>query len=196
MVNPLIGLIVQAAALWRGIAVRDESYEAGYRAGHLQGWLDAMAKLQAGQASRVRWAKQSPSSAGAGRAGGGPDGGTRRACLRRLRPVSRCPRSVTPASPWAAVSPLPPAVPSVTACTRNHPGAACRRLSPPPPHRCHRGFRRRLRPRPSRHTRRHRPSARPAVKSGTGRTSTSRCMWPAFCWWLPPHCSSVPAFRP
>lgn len=26
--------------------MRDESYEAGYRAGHLQGWLDAMAKLQ------------------------------------------------------------------------------------------------------------------------------------------------------
>lgn len=27
--------------------MRDESYEAGYRAGHLQGWLDAVAKLQA-----------------------------------------------------------------------------------------------------------------------------------------------------
>ncbi|MCO4250599.1 hypothetical protein [Pseudarthrobacter raffinosi] len=27
--------------------MRDESYEAGYRAGHLQGWLDALAKLQA-----------------------------------------------------------------------------------------------------------------------------------------------------
>lgn len=27
--------------------MRDESYEAGYRAGHLQGWLDAMAKLSA-----------------------------------------------------------------------------------------------------------------------------------------------------
>ncbi len=26
--------------------MRDESYEAGYRAGHLQGWLDAMAKVQ------------------------------------------------------------------------------------------------------------------------------------------------------
>ncbi|WP_255768050.1 hypothetical protein [Pseudarthrobacter sulfonivorans] len=27
--------------------MRDESYEAGYRAGHLQGWIDAVAKLQA-----------------------------------------------------------------------------------------------------------------------------------------------------
>jgi hypothetical protein len=29
--------------------MRDESYEAGYRAGHLQGWLDAMAKQEASQ---------------------------------------------------------------------------------------------------------------------------------------------------
>lgn len=29
--------------------MRDESYEAGYRAGHLQGWLDAMAKQEAAQ---------------------------------------------------------------------------------------------------------------------------------------------------
>lgn len=32
--------------------MRDESYAAGYRAGHLQGWIDAVAKLQsAGQPS-------------------------------------------------------------------------------------------------------------------------------------------------
>ncbi|MDQ1055199.1 hypothetical protein QE394_003127 [Arthrobacter sp. SORGH_AS 212] len=30
----------------------DDSYEAGYRAGHLQGWLDAMAKVAEGQATK------------------------------------------------------------------------------------------------------------------------------------------------
>ena len=29
----------------RGCIMTDESYEAGYRAGHLQGWLDAMARF-------------------------------------------------------------------------------------------------------------------------------------------------------
>ncbi|SLK01273.1 hypothetical protein [Arthrobacter sp. P2b] len=33
--------------------MRDESYEAGYRAGHLQGWLDAMAKVAQDQPQRA-----------------------------------------------------------------------------------------------------------------------------------------------
>lgn len=69
----------------------NEAYEAGYRAGHLQGWLDAMARIQG------------PTTAAGGSAlGPAPS-----------VPPSEVPISVAPASPFSAVSPLP----SVTAPT-------------------------------------------------------------------------------
>ncbi|WP_426226330.1 hypothetical protein [Pseudarthrobacter sp. DSP2-3-2b1] len=63
----------------------NEAYEAGYRAGHLQGWLDAMARIQG------------PTTAG----GSAPR-------LAASVPPSEVPISMAPASPFAAVSPLPP----------------------------------------------------------------------------------------
>lgn len=63
----------------------DESYEAGYRAGHLQGWLDAMARVQG------------PTTAGSvpGRA--------------PSVPASEATGPLAPALPFAEVSPPPPA---------------------------------------------------------------------------------------
>lgn len=90
--------------------MRDESYEAGYRAGHLQGWLDAVAKLQAsGQPSPV--ATQSPSSADAdSRLREGPPLGQRTTAAVTSVPTPATPVpadvsiSLVPASPSAPLS--------------------------------------------------------------------------------------------
>ncbi|MGY4540613.1 hypothetical protein ACVWY0_000514 [Arthrobacter sp. UYNi723] len=90
--------------------MRDESYEAGYRAGHLQGWLDAVAKLQAsGQLSPG--ATQSPSSADAdSRLGEGPPLGQRTTAAVTSVPTPATPVpadvsiSLVPASPSAPLS--------------------------------------------------------------------------------------------
>ncbi|WP_248759574.1 hypothetical protein [Pseudarthrobacter sp. SSS035] len=103
--------------------MRDESYEAGYRAGHLQGWLDAVAKLQAsGQPSPG--ATQSPSSADAdSRLGEGPPLGQRTTAAASSVPTPATPVpadvsiSLVPASPSAPLSPpspttsVPPRIP-------------------------------------------------------------------------------------
>ncbi|ALV42609.1 hypothetical protein AU252_16840 [Pseudarthrobacter sulfonivorans] len=104
--------------------MRDESYEAGYRAGHLQGWLDAVAKLQAsGQPSPG--ATQSPSSADAdSRLGEGPPLGQRTTTAAAgsvPTPATPVPADVSislvPASPLAPLSSpsptasVPPGIP-------------------------------------------------------------------------------------
>ncbi|HAG58833.1 MAG TPA: hypothetical protein DCL83_05720, partial [Arthrobacter bacterium] len=86
--------------------MRDESYEAGYRAGHLQGWLDAVAKLQAsGQPGPA--VTESPSS---GAADLRPVKGTTAAASSAPTPPAPVPAdvsiSVVPAAPLAKVSPL------------------------------------------------------------------------------------------
>lgn len=94
--------------------MRNESYEAGYRAGHLQGWLDAAAKLQ-GSGQQSPGATQSTSSASAGfpLLEGTPLGdGTTAAASNVPTPATSVPAdvriSMVPASPLAEVSPLPP----------------------------------------------------------------------------------------
>jgi hypothetical protein len=89
-----------------GITVRDESYAAGYRAGHLQGWLDAVAKIQAAGGLSAAASEPVPASV----------------------PVGDIPVSLMPASPLAEVSPLPPTVPqavpvriTIPAPTLGHP---------------------------------------------------------------------------
>jgi hypothetical protein len=91
-------------------------FEAGYRAGHLQGWLDAMAKLQpqgapepapgeavgaasTGASSTVPEAWEGPTPARGGVSG------------PASVPVAYIPVSLAPVSPLAEVSPMPPAVP-------------------------------------------------------------------------------------
>lgn len=91
--------------------MRDESYEAGYRAGHLQGWLDAVAKLQtSGQPSPA--ITQTP---GSGPADSPLEERTTAAPSSAPAPAASLPAGVgvpvAPASPMAKVSPpSPPAV--------------------------------------------------------------------------------------
>ncbi|MGO4186130.1 hypothetical protein [Pseudarthrobacter sp. TAF60_1] len=92
--------------------MRDESYEAGYRAGHLQGWIDAMAKLSA----------QGEPGAALGRLTGtpptGPIPGERTTAARGgvsappSVPATDVPVSLVPASPSPAASIVPPAAPA------------------------------------------------------------------------------------
>jgi len=76
--------------------VKDESYEAGYRAGHLQGWVDAMAKLQAsGQPGPA--VTESPRSASAD----SPLG-------ERTTPAAASVPAAPQAVPTAPATPIPP----------------------------------------------------------------------------------------
>ena len=92
--------------------MRDESYEAGYRAGHLQGWLDAVAKFQASGQPRPG-ATPAPGSAGADSPGAGPAvrEGTTAAASNVPTAATSVPADVSiplaPALPLAAVSPVP-----------------------------------------------------------------------------------------
>ncbi|MCP8998375.1 hypothetical protein NFC73_01310 [Pseudarthrobacter sp. RMG13] len=103
--------------------MRDESYEAGYRAGHLQGWLDAVAKLQASGQPR-QGATPSPSSADAdSQPGEGLHLGQRTTAAAGSvpTPATSAPAdvniSLVPASPSAPLSspsptaPVPPRIP-------------------------------------------------------------------------------------
>ncbi|MHA7297427.1 hypothetical protein [Pseudarthrobacter sp. MDT3-1] len=96
--------------------MRDEEYEAGYRAGHLQGWLDAVAKLQAsGQPSPG--ATQSPSSADAdSRLGEGPPLGQRTTAAASSVPTPATPVPADVSISLVSASPLAPlSSPSPTA---------------------------------------------------------------------------------
>lgn len=91
--------------------MRDESYEAGYRAGHLQGWLDAMAKLQEPGGPRsvgsgpVSLAPAAPSLPESPTAAGGVTPAA--AAATRAADVSV---SLTPPAPPSRVASRPPAV--------------------------------------------------------------------------------------
>ena len=100
----------------------DESYVAGYRAGHLQGWLDAMAKLQGEQGQHpVGNVPVTPETAPST---GSPT--TARGSAPRPAPVSGddVPVAAVPAAAAAHASPLPQVAP------REEPALAS--IQPPP----------------------------------------------------------------
>lgn len=97
--------------------MRDESYDAGYRAGHLQGWLDAVAKLQASGQPSPGATTQSPSSADAdSRLGEGPPPGQRTTAAAGSVPTPAPPVPADVSIPLVPASPLAPlSSPSPTA---------------------------------------------------------------------------------
>ncbi|MBT2532128.1 hypothetical protein J7E83_08300 [Arthrobacter sp. ISL-48] len=92
----------------------DESYKAGYRAGHLQGWLDAMARL--GTSEPAAAVKAGPAAGPvAGRPAGGP------AAAPSALPPSEAPLAF-PTPAWTQV-PVLPVAPRTTAASSSVPSS-------------------------------------------------------------------------
>ncbi|MCU1517803.1 MAG: hypothetical protein JWQ75_2524 [Pseudarthrobacter sp.] len=94
--------------------MRDESYEAGYRAGHLQGWVDAMAKVEAAQRPQPRRGHGSPAAAPPAPAPAGPERPTpaRPTFVAPAGPERPTPAPPTFVAPSAAAAPQSAAVPA------------------------------------------------------------------------------------